>query len=192
MATRRANSALLGGVMLAVLGLAACASGSAAPAAPAAPAAIAASPPRQITAKSAGGAPGKGPRVIASPTPLPGGKAGSQKVALSDRTLVINSVTKRQAKKQQSVVIDLSVAVRDTGKEVIRNDSGFYELIDLGGDTFSATAGNSGSFYGTIGSQASRSGLIEFQIPAAAASGLFLLYRPENGADTVLTRLQVG
>ena len=186
MATRKAIPALLGGVMLAVLGLAACASGSAAPAA------RAASPPRQITAKSVGGAPGKGPRVIASPTPLPGGKVGSQKVALSDRTLVINSVTKRQAKKQQSVIIDLNVAVRDTGKKVIRNESGFYELIDSGGDTFSATAGNSGSFYDTIGSQASRSGLIEFQLPAAAASGLFLLYRPENGADTMLTRLQVG
>jgi hypothetical protein len=185
-ATRKAIPALLGGVMLAVLGLAACASGSAVPAAPAA------SPPRQITAKPVGGTPGNGPRVIASPTPLPGGKAGSQRVALSDRTLVINSVTKRQAKKQQSVVIDLNVAVRDTGKKVIRNESGFYELIDPEGDTFSATAGNSGSFYGTIGSQASRSGLIEFQIPAAAAPGLFLLYRPDNGADTVITRLQVG
>lgn len=186
MATMKANSVLLGGVMLAVLGLAACGTVQAAPGAPAG------SPPSQITAKSAGGTPGKGPRVIASPTPLPGGKAGSQKVTMSDRTLVINSVTKRQAKKKQSVVIALNMAVRDTGKKAIRNDSGFYELMDVGGDTFSVTAGNSGSFYGTIGSQASRSGLIEFQVPAAAASGLFLLYRPENGADAVLTRLQMG
>jgi hypothetical protein len=172
--------------LLAVLAMTACSSGSAAPAAPAAP------PPRQVTAKPVGGTPGHGPQVIASPTPLPGGKAGSQTVALSDRILVINSVTKRPAKQKQSVVIDLNVAVRDTGQKVIRNDSGFYELIDLGGDTFTATARDSGSFYGTIGSQASRSGVIEFQIPAAAASGLFLLYRPENGADTVLTRLQVS
>lgn len=171
--------------MLAVLALAACASGPATPGAPAA------SPPRQVTAKSVGGTPGKGPRVIASPTPLPGGKANSQTVTLSDRTLVINSVTKRQAEDKESVIIDLNVAVRDTGKKVIRNDSGSYELTDPSGDMFSATAGNSSSFYGTIGSHASRSGVIEFQIPAAAASGLFLLYRPDNGADTVLTRLQV-
>jgi hypothetical protein len=173
--------------MLAVLGLAACSSGSAAPKT------AAASPPRQITAKSAGGAPGEGPRVIASPTPLPGGKSDSQQVVLSDRTLVINSVSKREAKQRQSVVIDLNVVVRDTGKQVISNSSGCYELMDVGGDTFSVAAGNSGSFYGTIGSQASRSGLIEFQVPAAAASSsLFLLYRPGNSTDTVLTRLPVS
>lgn len=189
MATRKATAALLGAAALAVLGLTACAAGQAAPAAPSAPAA---SPPRQITAKSVGGTPGQGPRVIASPTPLPGGKAGSQQVTMSDRTLVINGVTKRQAKTGQSVVIAVNVEVRDTGKQAIRNDAGFYELMDVGGDTFSVAAGNPGGFYGTIGSQASRSGLIQFQVPAAAASTLFLLYRPDNTADTVLTRLPVA
>lgn len=183
MASRKATATLAGGLVLAVLGLAACSSGSAAPTAP---------PPRQVTAKPVGGSAGKSPRVIASPTPLPGGKPGSQQVTLSDRTLVINSVTLRPAKQPQSKVIDLSVAVRDTGAQAIRNESGFYELMTPGGDIFSGTAPGAGSFYDPIGSGASRSAVLQFQVPAAAASGLFLLYRPENGADAVLTRLQVS
>jgi hypothetical protein len=181
--TPKAKPALAGAMLLAVLGLAGCAAGAAVPAVPAA------SPPQQVTAKSVGGASGTAPRVIVSPTPLPGGKAGSQQVMLSDRTLVISSVTRRQAKGQQSAVIDLNLAVRDTGKKAISNESGFYELMDPGGDTFGATSAGSGAFNGPIGSGASRGGILEFQVPASAAPALFLLYRPGSGADTVLTRL---
>jgi hypothetical protein len=34
--------------------------------------------------------------------------------------------------------------------------------------------------------------MIEFQIPSAAASGLYLLYRPEIAAEAVLTRLKAA
>jgi Domain of unknown function (DUF4352) len=192
---RRAKLAVSGGVMLVLTGLAACSSGSApAPGSAVAAAAGPTIPPRQITAKAVGGSPGKGPLVVPSPVPLPGGKASSQKVVLGDRTLVINSVTKHQGNNhnQRSVLIELNLMVRNTGKKAIRNESGFFELIGYGGDTFGSKVHSSGAFYGTIGTGGSRSGLIEFQIPAAAASGLFLLYRPENAAETVITRLQAG
>ena len=60
------------------------------------------------------------------------------------------------------------------------------------GDTFGYRGNRSGTFYGAIGAHASRSGMIEFQIPSAAASGLYLLYRPEIARETVLTRLKIG
>lgn len=191
---RRTKLAVLGGVMLVLTGLAACSSGSASAPGSAAAAAVGTTiRPRQITAKAVGGSPGKGPLVVPSPVPLPGGKAGSQKVALGDRTLVINSVTKHQGNNhnQRSVLIELNLVVRNTGQKPIRNESGFFELIGSGGDTFSSKVRSSDAFYGTIGTGESRSGLIEFRIPAAAASGLFLLYRPENTAEAVITRLQV-
>jgi hypothetical protein len=190
---RRTRLAVLGGVMLVLPGLAACGSGSAS-----APGSGAAAAPgtaiRQITAKAVGGSPGKGPLVVPSPVPLPGGKAGSQKVALGDRTLVINSVTKHQGNNHdpRSVLIELNLVVRNTGKKAIRNESGFFELIGSGGDTFSHEARGSDAFYGTISTGGSRSGLIEFQVPASAASGLSLLYRPENATEAVITRLQVS
>ncbi len=84
--------AMLGGVMLVVMWLAACGSAPT----PGSSSSAAAGPtftPRIVIPKSVGGSPGKGPRVISNPAPLPGGKVGSQKVVLSDRTLVINSVT---------------------------------------------------------------------------------------------------
>ncbi len=45
--------------------------------------------PQLVTPKASRGSPGKGPLVISSPTPLPGGKAGSQQIVLGDRTLIL-------------------------------------------------------------------------------------------------------
>ena len=200
MGAKMGRPAILGGVMLVVVGLAACGSaadpGSAASATAGGSAASAtvrpAAMPRPVIPKPAGGSPGKGPLVIANPAPLPAGKIGSQKVVLSDRTLVIKSVTTQPATNQGSVLIDLAVVVRNTGEKPIRNESIFFRLIGLEGDTFSQQGNTSHGFYGSIAAHTSRSGTVGFEIPSAAASGLYLLYRPEIATETVLTRLRAG
>ncbi len=48
--------------------------------------AVATITPQLVTPKSASGSAGIGPLVISSPTPVPGGKAGSQQVVLGNRT----------------------------------------------------------------------------------------------------------
>ena len=208
MGAKMGRPAILGGVMLVVVGLAACGSaadpgsaasatvgGSAASTIGGSPATATAHPavmPRPVIPKPAGGSPGKGPLVIANPAPLPAGKIGSQKVVLSDRTLVIKSVTTQPATNQGSVLIDLAVVVRNTGEKPIRNESIFFRLIGLEGDTFSQQGNTSHGFYGSIAAHTSRSGTVGFEIPSAAASGLYLLYRPEIATETVLTRLRAG
>jgi hypothetical protein len=192
--TSRAKSTALGGVVLVVMGLAACGSAPDSGSSSAAGAAPAATP-RQVIPKSVGSpsAQGrKGPVVISNPVPLPGGKISSQKVVLSDRTLVINSVTKLRGKNQGSTLIDLQLVVRNTGVKAIGNESTFFQLMGPGGDIFGYQDNSSDDFYRTIDAHASRSGMIEFAIPAAAASSLSLLYRPEVAAETLLIRLKVG
>src|ERR1700676_3830880 len=189
MGTRRGKPAVLGGVMLVVMWLAACGSapgsgsGASATAGPAVT-------PRLVTPKSVGGSPGKGPLVISNPAPIPGGKIGSQKIVLSDRTLVINSVTTHRGTNQSSILIDLNLVVRNTSEKAIRNESTFFQLMGPEGDTFGHQTNSSDAFYRTIDAHASRSGMIEFEIPTAAASSLSLLYRPEHATETVLTRLK--
>jgi len=200
MGTKMGKPAILGGVMLVVVWLAACGSaadpGSAASATAGGSAASAtvrpAAMPRPVIPKPAGGSPGKGPLVIANPAPLPAGKIGSQKVMLSDRILVIKSITTQPAANQGSVLIDLALVVRNTGEKPIRNESIFFRLIGLEGDTFSQQDNSAHGFYGSIAAHTSRSGTVGFEIPTAAASSLYLLYRPEIATETVLTRLKVG
>ncbi len=83
--------------------------------------------------------------------------------------------------------------VRNASGKVIQNKAAFFQLIGAGGDAFGQQGNSSsGNFYGSISAHASRSGSVEFEIPVAAASNLYLLYRPEIGTETVLTRLTVG
>ncbi|HYZ57794.1 MAG TPA: hypothetical protein VE733_30425 [Streptosporangiaceae bacterium] len=176
-------------MILVVIGLAAC--GSAA--GPGSGSAAAAAPtPRLVSPKSVGGSPGKGPLVVSNPAPLPGGKASSQKVVLSDRTVVINSVTSTRGMNQGSTLIDLELVIRNTSGKTIRNEAAYFQLVGPQGDTFGHQDNSSDNFYHTIGAHASRSGMIEFGIPAAAASSLYLLYRPEIATETALIRLRVG
>jgi hypothetical protein len=182
------NLAARGGATLVVIGLAAC--GASNPETNLSPAA--AVTPRLVTPTPIAGAPGKGPRVISSPAPLPGGKTSSQAVVLGDRTLIIKSVTSQQAAIKNSVLIDLDIAVRNTSGKAIKNEAVFFHLIGREGDTFGYQDNSSDTFSGTIGAHASRRGLLEFRIPSAAASDLYLLYRPEIARETVLTRLKIG
>src|SRR5438132_7849825 len=77
--------------------------------------------PQQVTPKATHGSAGKGPRVISSPTPVPGGKAGSQQIVLGDRTLIINSVSKQKGASTNSTLITLDLAVQNTSHKAIKN-----------------------------------------------------------------------
>lgn len=191
MGTTRGKPVVLGGVILVVMGLAACGS-EPSPGSAAAAAARPTSSPRLVAPKSVGGSPGRGPQVISNPAPLPGGKTGSQQVVLGDRTLVITSVTTHRAASQSSVLVDLNLVVQNTSGKAIKNEPAFFELIGLEGDIFSYQANSSDNFYRTINAHASSSGTIEFDVPAAAASSLYLRYRPEIATETALTRLQTS
>jgi hypothetical protein len=188
MGTSRAKPFALGAVILVVMGLAACGSEPSPGSSPAA-AARPTTTPRQVTPKSAGGSAGQGPVVISNPAPLPGGATSSQKVVLSGRTLVITSVTRHKATNQSSILIDLNLVVQNTSGRAITNKETFFQLIGPEGDSFDYQTNSSDNFYGTIGAHASSSGMIEFEVPTAAASSLYLMYRPGIASGTVLTRL---
>ena len=148
--------------------------------------------PQLVTPKASSGSPGKGPLVISSSTPLPGGKAGSQQIVLGDRTLIINSVSKQKGASTNSTLINLDLAVQNTSAKAIMNQSTFFQLMGPEGDTFGYQYNSSDNFYGTIAAHATRSGTIVFQVPTAATSSLRLLYRPEIATETAITLLKIS
>jgi hypothetical protein len=145
-----------------------------------------------VTPKAASGLPGKGLQVISSPTPVPGGKPGSQQIVLGDRTLIINSVSKQQGASTNFTLINLDLAVQNTSNKAIMNQSIFFELTGSEGDTFGYQYNSSDTFYGPIAAHTSRSGTIVFQVPTAATSGLHLLYRPEIATETAIILLNIS
>ncbi len=157
---------------------------------PSAPAAATLTP-QLVTPQASSGSPGKGPRVISSPTPVPGGKAGSQQIVLGDRTLIINSVSKQKGASTNSTLITLDLAVRNTSHKAIMNLSTFFQLIGPEGDTFGYQDNSSDNFYGTIAAHTTRSGTIMFRVPTAAPSSLHLLYRPEIATETAIILLKI-
>jgi len=148
--------------------------------------------PQLITPKAARGSAGKGPLVISSQTPVPGGKAGSQQIVLGDRTLIINSVSKQKGASANSTLIDLDIAVHNTSNKAIMNQSTFFQLMGPEGDTFGYQYNSSDSIYGTIAARMTRSGTMMFQVPTAAMSSLRLLYRPEIATETAIILLNVS
>ncbi len=148
--------------------------------------------PQLVTPKAASGSPGKGPLVISNPTPVPGGKAGSQQIVLGGRTLIINSVSKQKGASTHSTLINLDLAVQNTSNKAIMNQSTFFKLMGPEGDTFGYQYNSSDNFYGTISAHTTRSGTIMFQVPTAATSSLHLLYRPEIATETAIVLLKVS
>jgi hypothetical protein len=144
-----------------------------------------------VTPKSAGGLAGKGPLVISNPVPVPGGKAVRQQIVQGDRTLIINSVSKQKGASANATLIILDLAVQNTCDKAIMNQSTFFRLVGSEGDTFGYQYHSSDNFYGTIAAHTTRSGTIVFQVPTAATSGLYLLYRPEVATETVIVLLEV-
>ena len=123
---------------------------------------------------------------------MPGGKAGSQQIVLGDRTLIINSASKQKGASTNSTLINLDLAVQNTSDKAIMNQSTFFQLMATEGDTFGYQANGFDNFYGTIAAHTTRSGTIVFQVPAAATSGLRLLYRPEIATETAIILLNVS
>ena len=148
--------------------------------------------PRQVTPKAARGSAGKGPLVISSPTPVPGGKAGSQQIVLGDRTLIINSLSKQKGASTSSTLLNLDLAVHNTSNKAVMNQSTFFQLMGPEGDTFGYQYNSSDNIFGTIAAHMTRSGTIVFQVPTATISSLHLLYRPEIATETAIVLLKVS
>jgi uncharacterized protein DUF4352 len=129
---------------------------------------------------SNGGGPGTGP-IVGSNTSGP--------IALPDRSVAIVSFTKRFQKRNQAEFVDISLTISNQGQSPISNEPRFFSLVGQGGDVFSYQDNSSDNFYLPIDPHTSRTGLIEFEIPAAAAKSLQLLYRPDVATDTVIARL---
>ncbi len=148
-----------------------------------------AAPPRELTAKAAGGSPGVGPLTAADPTSV-GGKSQPQQVVLHDRVLIVNGVAKRTDGGRTFIDVDLTLQSRR--KATITNKPHFFEIIGAEGDAFAKQYNRSGAFYGTIDAHQSRTGTISFPIPEAATSTLRLLYRPAAASRTVIVPLTTG
>jgi hypothetical protein len=149
--------------------------------------------PQEFTAKSAGGSPGVGPKVVPDTTAKPGGgKHSSQRVVLRDRVLIINDVTLQASDSSGVASIELDLSVQNTGDKGIMNQAAFFRLIGSEGDIFGKQYNSSDTFYGTIAAHQSRRGAISFKTPKAAASTLRLLYRPEVATETAIVPLNVG
>jgi len=149
--------------------------------------------PQEFTAKSAGGSPGVGPKVVPDTTAPPGGgKHGSQKVVLRDRVLIINDATLQASDSQGLASIELDLSVQNTGDKDILNQAAFFRLIGAEGDIFGKQYNSSDTFYGSIAAHKSRRGAISFKAPKAATSTLRLLYRPEVATETAIVPLNLG
>lgn len=152
---------------------------------------LATTPPRLVTPKAASGSPGIGPRVISSVTAVPGGKAGSEQIILGDRTLIISNSSKQNGASPNTTLISLSLIVQNIGAKAIKNQPTFFQLIGTEGDTFGYQYNSSDNFYGVIAAHTARNGTIVFQLPTAAVSHLYLLYRPEVATETAIILLRI-
>src|SRR5947207_12063478 len=116
--------------------------------------------PTVVIAKSVQGMPGNGPIVVTSPTPVPGGNANSQQVVLKDRTLVLNSVSKKDSADGQSSLITLVLTVKNTSDMPIMNQASFFLLMSAEGDTFTYQYSSSDNFYSDVSARDSRDGTV--------------------------------
>jgi Domain of unknown function (DUF4352) len=134
-----------------------------------------------------------GPTIILTPSPVPGGSAGSQQVTLADRTLVIESVSEQTGATANSTAVSLVLAIQNTSARPILNEATFFQLVGSEGDMFGYQSTATATFFGTIPPHSGRNGTIVFQVPTGAISGgLRLLFRSEIATETVFMRLQVS
>jgi hypothetical protein len=122
--------------------------------------------------------------VISNPTHAPGAGLG-QEVPLADRVLILGGVRTQMGANPRLTVIDVDIAIRNTANKPILNQPTYFELMGPESDGFAPRGDAADPFYGTMEAGTTRSGTVEFQIPAAAISGLRLLYRPEVATEAV-------
>ena len=151
-------------------------------------------PTQQVVVQgtSIGGTPGIGPTVILTPTRVPGGNQQSQLVTLPDRIITITNLSKQAGSESNSISIQLTMTVKNTGAKTINNDATYYQLISAEGDAFGSQSGTPQSFFGSIASQTSRSGTITFEVPSGAVSGMRLMYRPDVSSETIFVPLNLS
>ena len=138
-----------------------------------------------VAVTSVASTPGIGPTVILSPTLIPGGGIHSQQVVLSDRTLIINDVSKSAGSDANSTAISMSMTMKNTGTKAITNSPDFYSLFGTEGDAFGLSAKTTGSFFGSIEANSSRNGTVVFQVPTGAAKSLKLFFRSNVANESV-------
>jgi hypothetical protein len=132
-----------------------------------------------------------GPIVVAAPTHVAGNSANSTQAVLKDRTLLISSVSKQNGTTADSSLITLNLTVKNTSSKAIMNQATFFQLTGSEGDIFTYQYNSSDNFYGSVPVNGSHTGTIVFQLPAAAAHNLHLLYRPEVATETALVALSI-
>lgn len=150
-----------------------------------------AAPPQQVlatpaaggSAPSGGGSPGVGPIVVPN---------GQQNVALGDRTLTVNRAVRAAGSASSSVSVRVDVAIQNSAAVAITNDSTTFQVMGPDGDIFPAKPDASTSATGTIAAHSVRTGTVAFDVPAAATTGLRLMYRPSAGGQTVFIPLNLG
>ncbi len=136
--------------------------------------------------------PGIGPTVILTPTRIPGGNEQGQLITLPDRVLTITNISKQVGSDSNSIAINLTITIKNTGAKTISNNAAYYQLISTEGDAFGLESNETSNFFGSIASQNSRSGTIVFQIPAGAIQGMRLMYRPEVSTETIFVPLNLS
>lgn len=161
-------------------------------------------PPRQVLATPAGdaGAAAAGSTGAASPAAAsPGGSAGvgpvvvpsgQQNVALGNLMLSIDRAVRVPGASTGSVSVHVDVAIRNSGVTSVASDSTAFQVMVPDGDIFPAKADASASVSGSIGSHSVRTGTVAFDLPAAAASNLRLMYRPSAVSQTAIIPLNLG
>jgi hypothetical protein len=131
------------------------------------------------------------PVVIESPTPVPGDSANAQQLGLSDRTIVIESVSEQADSADDFATITLQLTFKDTGDKGIDNLATAYRLVGTEGDMFGLQPGSS-NYFGRVAAGRARSGVVAFQqIPSAAIRKLQLFYHAD-ASQVVFAPLSIG
>ena len=148
--------------------------------------------PVVVQGTSIASTPGIGPTVILTPTKVPGGNEQSQLVTLPDRVIAITNMSKQAGTDSNSIAINLTITIKNTGAKTINNDAVYFQLISAEGDAFGLQSNVTSNFFGSIASQSSRSGTIIFQVPSGAINGIRLMYRPDVSTDTIFVNLNLA
>jgi hypothetical protein len=147
--------------------------------------------PVLVQGTSIASTPGIGPTVILTATKVPGGNKQSQLLTLPDRIITITNVSKQVGTDSNSITINLTITIKNTGTKIISNQATYFQLISVEGDAFGLQSQVASEFFGSIASQSSRSGTIIFLVPAGAINGIRLMYRPEVSTETIFMPLNL-
>jgi hypothetical protein len=136
--------------------------------------------PRHVTPTDLGGSAGVGPRVV---------DAATSTATAPDRAVTIDDVSTRIGAEPGTTEIAVTFAITAKGDTTIANRASFFQLVGRTGDVFAPRNAEDDPFFADIAAHTSRQGVLRFEMPHAAATGLQLLYRPEHPSDAVVIPL---